>query len=240
MCQSSATRGATNLHVHRLSEPIDGCLDLRPTTSMRPKEPYEVTRSLPFCHIEIEIFRLYEATASLLRQQPGLSCNQAGSGRKLQRMSVDAVDRKIIAELSLDSRLSVSALADRIHISRTAAHSRIQNLVRKGVLSRFGAEVNRKAIDLQVSALVIVKIAGVPWTETAAALSQLPFVEKVQAVSGDIDFVLMVCARDNEHLSEVILRQIYSTPGVVSTRSHVILDEVHGTPPALMLNDVTV
>jgi DNA-binding Lrp family transcriptional regulator len=152
-------------------------------------------------------------------------------------MPVDRTDRAIIAELAADSRLSIRAIAERVHISRTAAHNRVQNLIATGVLKGFGAQVDRKSIGLDVTAIVIVKVGDAPWREVATALSELPYVESVLAVSGDIDFVLTVSAPDHEHLSEVIMRQIHGLPGVVSTRSHVVLDARDGTAPGIRRDD---
>jgi DNA-binding Lrp family transcriptional regulator len=151
-------------------------------------------------------------------------------------MPVDRTDRAIIAELAADSRLSIRAIAERVHISRTA-HNRVQNLIATGVLKGFGAQVDRKSIGLDVTAIVIVKVGDAPWREVATALSELPYVESVLAVSGDIDFVLTVSAPDHEHLSEVIMRQIHGLPGVVSTRSHVVLDARDGTAPGIRRDD---
>ena len=152
-------------------------------------------------------------------------------------MAIDRTDRAIIAELAVDSRLSIRTIAERVHISRTAAHNRVQHLIATGVLTGFGAQVDRKAIGLEVVAIVIVKIENTAWPELATALSELPYVESVLAVSGDIDFVLTVSAPDHEHLSEVIMRQIHGMPGVVSTRSHVVLDARTGSAPGTRQDD---
>jgi DNA-binding Lrp family transcriptional regulator len=149
---------------------------------------------------------------------------------------LDDIDRRIVAELSRDGRLSVRTLAERVHVSRTAAHNRLQALQRRGVISGFGAQIDRKAIGLDISALVVVRIGEVPWEQIAAKLATLPFVEKVQAVSGDIDIILTVSAPDHEQLSQAILRDIHDMPGVVSTRSHLILAELDGRPPAQSLD----
>jgi DNA-binding Lrp family transcriptional regulator len=148
-------------------------------------------------------------------------------------MTVDRIDRAIISELSQDSRLSIRTLAERVHISRSAAHNRVQKLIANGTLKGFTAQIDRKAIGLNVTAIVIVKIGNVPWPEITSALSALPYVESVLAVSGDIDFVLTVSAPDQEHLSQVILRQIHEMPGVLSTESHVVLDSLPGTAPGI-------
>ena len=152
-------------------------------------------------------------------------------------MAIDRTDRAIIAELAADSRLSIRAIAERVHISRTAANHRVQRLIADGVLTGFGAQVDRKAIGLEVVAIVIVKVEKVPWPEVASALAELPYVESVLAVSGDIDFVLTVSAPDHQHLSEVIMRQIQGMAGVVSTRSHVVLDARAGSAPGTRQDD---
>ena len=82
----------------------------------------------------------------------------------------------------------------------------------------------------------VVRIGDVSWEEIAAKLATLPFVEKVQAVSGDIDIILTVSAPDHEQLSQAILRDIHDMHGVVSTRSHLILAELDGRPPAQSLD----
>ncbi|MDR5700051.1 Lrp/AsnC family transcriptional regulator [Agromyces aerolatus] len=149
---------------------------------------------------------------------------------------LDPIDRRIVAELSRDGRLSVRTLAERVHISRTAAHNRLLHLQQRGVITGFGAQIDRKAIGLTISALVVVRIGDVPWEEIAQRLATLPFVEKVQAVSGDIDLILTVSAPDHEQLGQAILRDIHDLPGVVSTRSHLILSELPGHPPAQTLD----
>lgn len=143
---------------------------------------------------------------------------------------LDKVDRRIIAELGQNARLSIRALAERVHISRAAAHARLSSLLERGVITGFSATINRQALGLNLSAIVIVKVDG-DWPTVSAALAALPFVEKAQALSGDIDILLTVSAPDHEHLSETILRRIHSTPGVASTRSYMILEELAGTVP---------
>lgn len=150
--------------------------------------------------------------------------------------TLDGIDRKIVAELSRDGRLSVRAIAERVHVSRTAAHNRMQSLVARGVITGFGAHVDRAAIGLHVTALVVVRIVDVSWESIAAELAKLPFVEKVQAVSGNIDIILTVSAPDHEQLSQAILRNIHDMPGVASTRSHLVLEEISGHAPAQTLD----
>jgi DNA-binding Lrp family transcriptional regulator len=147
-----------------------------------------------------------------------------------RKHEVDAIDRRIIAELGRDARLSVRGLAEKVHISRTSVHTRLNALIENGVITGFTATVDRQALGLGVSAIVIVKVDA-DWPTVSAALAALPFVEKAQALSGDIDILLTVSAPSQEELSQTILRRIHSTPGVASTRSYIILEELAGTAP---------
>jgi DNA-binding Lrp family transcriptional regulator len=149
-------------------------------------------------------------------------------------VALDRVDRRIIAELSSDARLSVRALAERIHLSRNATHTRILHLIESGAIEGFRARVDRKAIGLHVMAVITAKLAAeAPLAEVMAALQALPHVESVLAVSGDIDLFVTVNAPDHDVLSEVILQEIRRVPGIASTRSYVVLDSREGTPPGL-------
>lgn len=146
------------------------------------------------------------------------------------RYRVDAIDRRIIAELGKDARLSIRTLAERVHISRTAAHTRLSRLLEHRIITGFSANVDREALGLGITAIVIVKVDA-DWPTVSESLAALPFVEKAQALAGDIDILLTVSAPDHDALSETILRRIHSMPGVASTRSYMILEEREGTAP---------
>ncbi|MCL2516250.1 MAG: Lrp/AsnC family transcriptional regulator [Microbacteriaceae bacterium] len=149
-------------------------------------------------------------------------------------MPLDRIDRRIVAELSADARLSVREIAERIHLSRNATHTRIQHLVDNGVISGFQARVDRKALGLHATAVVTAKV-GSPgvWNDVVAGLRALPSVESVLAVTGDIDLVITVNAPDDEALRTVVMQQIRDLPGILSTRTYVVFDAYEGTPPGL-------
>ncbi|CAG7845226.1 Leucine-responsive regulatory protein [Pseudoclavibacter triregionum] len=142
--------------------------------------------------------------------------------------SLDRTDRAILAELQQDARLSVRALAERLHLSRTAAHARLQSLIQRGVITGFAASVDRQALGLAVAALVIVRIEESDWQSIASEIESLPYVDTVMAVSGDVDFVVTVSVPDHATLSSVILQRIHAIKGVTSTRSYIILEERRG------------
>lgn len=144
---------------------------------------------------------------------------------------LDRTDRAIIAELTKDARLSVRALAERLHLSRTAAHARVQRLIADGIITGFSAQVDRQAIGLVLAALVTVKIEDTDWQRIHDRIAAMPFVERVLSVSGDIDFVVNVAVPDQQTLRDTIMRGIHAIPGVVSTQSYLVLDQREGERP---------
>lgn len=176
-----------------------------------------------------------ESTELIFPDGSTLGYNREQGGLWVTKPRIDEIDRRIISELGRDARLSIRALAELVHISRTSAHIRLQRLLDEGVITGFAAIVNREALGLAISAIVIVKVES-DWSTVSEALATLPFVEKVQALAGDIDILLTVSAPDHDTLSETILRKIRSMPGVASTRSYVILEEREGTAPEQVLD----
>ena len=57
-------------------------------------------------------------------------------------MTLDQIDRAIITELTRDGRLSVAALAERVHISRAHCYSRLNRLQEDGVITGFSATID--------------------------------------------------------------------------------------------------
>jgi len=149
--------------------------------------------------------------------------------------SLDRIDRRIIAELSRDARLSVREVAERIHLSRNATHTRITRLIELGAITGFHASTDRRALGLHATAIVTAKV-GAPglWKDAIAALTSLPLVESVLAVSGDIDLVITVNAPDDEALSAVVMQQIRDLPGIIETHTYVVFGSYYGTPPGLV------
>jgi DNA-binding Lrp family transcriptional regulator len=69
---------------------------------------------------------------------------------------MDAVDRKILAELQRDGRLTITELADRVRLSVSPCHRRLRALENSGAISGYRAQLNAHALGLTFEALVFV------------------------------------------------------------------------------------
>ncbi|GAA4779771.1 Lrp/AsnC family transcriptional regulator [Citricoccus nitrophenolicus] len=139
---------------------------------------------------------------------------------------LDDVDQRILAELTRDARQSVTALAQRVHVSRAHAYARINRLQEDGVITRYSAVVEPVRAGLRSSAYVTLKLRQHGWREMRDALSAIPEVHHVSLVGGNFDVIMLVRARDNLDLRRVVFDQIQSMPGVIDTQTFLIFEDV--------------
>ncbi|MCY0903960.1 Lrp/AsnC family transcriptional regulator [Arthrobacter sp. H14-L1] len=139
---------------------------------------------------------------------------------------LDDVDRRILAELTRDGRMSVTAVADNVHISRAHAYSRISRLTDTGVLTKFTALVDPIKAGLRSSAYVTLKVRQHSWRELKEKLRAIEEIHHIALVGGDFDVILLVRAVDNVDLRRVIFDQLQSMPGVLDTQTFLIFEDV--------------
>jgi Lrp/AsnC family leucine-responsive transcriptional regulator len=72
----------------------------------------------------------------------------------------------------------------------------------------------------------VLRDADVSWEELAHNLAKIEGVVSVFAVSGDVDLMLEIVARDMQHYSQVVLHDVFNAKGVNATRSSFVLAEV--------------
>lgn len=151
-----------------------------------------------------------------------------GSAAGRTAVPLDDIDRQILSRLLEDGRISVRALAEQVHISRANAYTRIGRLVAEDVITGFTAQLNAQRAGLGTSAYVTLSIDQDAWRDISRELREIPYVEHVALVTGDFDVLVLVRAPDNLGLRQVVLETIQAVPGVRSTRTWLVFDEVRG------------
>jgi DNA-binding Lrp family transcriptional regulator len=141
-------------------------------------------------------------------------------------VALDDVDRRIIAELTRDGRMSVTQVAENVHISRAHAYTRIARLTGEGVLTKFTALVDPIKAGLKSSAYVTLKVSQHSWRELREQLRAIPEIHHIALVGGDFDVILLVRAIDNTDLRRVIFDQLQAMPGVQDTQTFLVFEDV--------------
>lgn len=160
-----------------------------------------------------------------------LDSEKGGSGRAL-----DATDHALLVELSRDARMSVSSIAERLHLSRANAYERISRLRSSGVLKGYTAVIDPRAAGMETAAYVFVTLKQDDWTVLRSALAEDSAIRHVALVGGQYDAILLVRTRTVEELRRVIFERIQSLQCVQSTQTALIFDDhaqhVHAVPTA--------
>jgi Lrp/AsnC family transcriptional regulator, leucine-responsive regulatory protein len=141
---------------------------------------------------------------------------------RLPERDIDTIDRKLLGVLVEDATVSYAELGERAGLSAPAAHERVKRLRRSGAIRRTAALLDPKAIRKPLLAFVHVDTRGWGKTPELLAISQYPEVEEIHSVAGDTCMLLKVRTEDTRAL-EGLLAHIYDIPGVVTTRSYVVL-----------------
>ena len=160
------------------------------------------------------------------QMSPRGSAKPSGAGRAVR--ALDGPDRLILRELTRDARISIRSLAERVHISRANAYARVDRLVAEGVITGFSAQIAHERAGLGTSAYVSLSIEQNSWREVSAALGRLPYVEHVWMLGADFDVLVLVRAPDNAALRDLVLDRIQAIPGVQTTRTWLVFDELRG------------
>jgi DNA-binding Lrp family transcriptional regulator len=146
-----------------------------------------------------------------------------------QPVQLDDTDRAIVSELRADGRLSMRALAEKLHISRASAYTRVERLVSEGVITGYTASIDPERYGLGISAYVYLKISQHSWKEVRRQVLQIPEVWHGALVSGENDLVLLVRTHDAASMRELVLNTFQTMPDVLATQTVLILDELAGS-----------
>jgi Lrp/AsnC family leucine-responsive transcriptional regulator len=135
-----------------------------------------------------------------------MAANGRRSGAIAEAPAIDATNRRLLAELQDDARLSLAELGRRVGLSSPAVAERIQRLERDGVIAGYRAEIDPRALGLGLTAVMRIRPSPGQLQNVAELAVGTPEVVECRRVTGDDCYVLTAHVRDVAHLEEVIDR----------------------------------
>ena len=142
---------------------------------------------------------------------------------------MDKFDARILSTLQRDGRISWSRLATEINLSASACQRRVEALVDKGIIENFTVNLNEDALGHHVKAFVSVNIDRQN-TDLAQdfrrSVLEHPQVQACHMISGTIDFMLEVVAKDLDAFGNFIDGDLLSMPAVKDASSSIVLKVV--------------
>ncbi len=142
---------------------------------------------------------------------------------------LDRLDRRILALLQDNGRLSNAEIASMARTSAATCHRRVQRLFDQGFITEVRAQVDPAKVQRGTLVMVgVVLDRSTPQSFAAfeQAIVQLPFVLDCHLVAGDFDYFLKIRVRDLEDFNRLHGEQLIGLPGVRQTRTFFVMKEV--------------
>lgn len=142
---------------------------------------------------------------------------------------LDKIDRRILALLQADGRLSNLKLAEAVHLSPTAVLERVRRLTREGFI--LGYEARLDPVKLDAGLMVFVEVLLDRTVQDVmdtfrAAVQVRPEILECHLVAGGFDYLLKTRVADMAAYREFIGSVIWALPGVRETRTYAVMEEV--------------
>jgi Lrp/AsnC family leucine-responsive transcriptional regulator len=147
-------------------------------------------------------------------------------------IALDAIDRKILEHLQADGRMSLSDLAAKVGLSSSPCLRRVRSLERAGVISRYVAVLDQRAVGLPVSVFVSIKLEKQRQESLdrfAKAIARWPEVLECYLMTGPRDYWLRVVVPDLAAYERFVKQKLTRLEGIASIESSFALEQVKYT-----------
>ena len=140
----------------------------------------------------------------------------------MHKINLDKTDRKILAILQNDGRITNAELAKRIGLSPSACLRRVQRIEESGVISAYVALVQQEAVGRPSSIFVEVTLKSQSEESLRAferAVVTCPDIMECYLISGDADYLIRVVAADTQDYERIHKQHLTRLPGLARIRS---------------------
>lgn len=142
---------------------------------------------------------------------------------------MDKIDKKILAELQQNGRLSLTELSEKIGLSLSPCHRRVRALEESGVIRGYRAQLEPSLIGLQFATIVFVTLRDGDKASVAAfdeALIGIPQIVQAQRLFGDPDYMLHVVTKDLLSFQKLYDERLSAMPNVQRLISTMVMKNV--------------
>jgi Lrp/AsnC family leucine-responsive transcriptional regulator len=135
-----------------------------------------------------------------------MTTNHRRNAARAEGAPLDQTNRRLLAELQDDARLSLAELGRRVGLSSPAVAERLQRLEREQVITGYRAQLNPRALGYALTAVIRVRPSPRRLHDVGEVAKATPEVVECRRITGEDCYVMTAHVRDVEHLEEVIDR----------------------------------
>lgn len=147
-------------------------------------------------------------------------------------MSLDSTDRRILAALQVTGRMSNADLSDKVNLSPSACHRRVQRLEKDGYIRDYVALLDARRMGVPTTVFVEITLQGQADEVLDAfekAVARIPDVLECHLMAGTADYILKVVAENTEDFARIHRQHLARLPGVAQMQSSFALRTVFKT-----------
>lgn len=147
---------------------------------------------------------------------------------------MDNTDRKILAALQADGRLSITELAERVNLSLSPCHRRLRALEQSGVITGYRVDLDPSKMGFNFVAIVFATLKEGDRKAVGAfekAIEEIPHIVLAQRLFGDPDYLMHVVTRDLPSFQALYDEKLSAMPGVQHLRSTLVMKTVVADRP---------
>jgi DNA-binding Lrp family transcriptional regulator len=147
-------------------------------------------------------------------------------------MTLDETDRRILSVLQKQGRISNADLSERVNLSASACHRRVQRLEAEGYIRDYVALLDARRMNVPTTVFVEITLSGQADEVLDAferAVARIPDVLECHLMAGSADYILKVVAENTEDFARIHRQHLSRLPGVAQMQSSFALRTVFKT-----------
>ncbi|MDG1066837.1 MAG: Lrp/AsnC family transcriptional regulator [Sulfitobacter sp.] len=142
---------------------------------------------------------------------------------------LDTIDRKLLAALQKQGRMSNAELSEQVNLSPSACHRRVQRLETDGYIRNYVALLDARKLGVPTTVFVEITLQGQADEVLDAfekSVARIPAVLECHLMAGSADYLLKVVAEDTEDFARIHRQYLARLPGVGQMQSSFALRTV--------------
>lgn len=155
--------------------------------------------------------------------------NRLATEEIFETMELDATDRRILAALQKDGRITNAELSEQVHLSASACHRRVQRLEEEGFIAGYVALLDPRRLGRPTTVFVEITLQGQADELLDAferQVARIPDILECHLMAGSADYLLKIVAEDTEDFARIHRQYLSRLPGVAQMQSSFALRTV--------------
>jgi len=159
--------------------------------------------------------------------------NNRKNGGPMAGTRLDPIDRKILAELQADGRMTNVELAKRVGISAPPCLRRVRTLEEQGFILGYHADVDARELGFEVQVFAMVGLNSQAEADLSAFEERCrdwPLVRECHMLNGEVDFMLKCVAPDLSSFQSFLTGQLLTAENVASVKTSLVIRNAKDDP----------